>query len=165
MTKEQLSEVLDKHAKWLIGEQGGERANLSGANLECADLYGANLQDANLCGAYLECANLRGANLSGANLECADLRDANLQSANLQDANLSGTLLADKPVVRFAIGTKHQAILIGDELQIGCHKKRLSEWAESFVKIGEDNGYTEKDIRAYGIMIKALQELSHEEGR
>lgn len=43
--------VLEKHAKWLRGEDGGERANLRGANLRGADLRGANLYNANLRGA------------------------------------------------------------------------------------------------------------------
>lgn len=56
MTKEELSAVLEAHKKWVNGEPGGKRANLSGANLS-----GANLRDAYLIG-----ANLRYANLSGA---------------------------------------------------------------------------------------------------
>ena len=43
--------ILEKHAKWIRGEDGGERADLCGA-----DLCYANLCDADLC--Y---ANLRGA--------------------------------------------------------------------------------------------------------
>ena len=35
-TKEELQEILSKHKKWLFNEDGGERANLYGANL-----YGA----------------------------------------------------------------------------------------------------------------------------
>lgn len=50
MTKKQLAEILDKHKKWLNGEEGGERANLSGANLSRADLSRANLSGANLDG-------------------------------------------------------------------------------------------------------------------
>ena len=33
-----LQLILDKHGKWLRGEEGGEIANLSGADLGCADL-------------------------------------------------------------------------------------------------------------------------------
>ena len=53
--------ILEKHAKWIRGEDGGERADLHNA-----DLSGANLRD----------ANLRGADLSDANLSDANLRDA-----------------------------------------------------------------------------------------
>nr|DAW47825.1 MAG TPA: pentapeptide repeat protein [Caudoviricetes sp.] len=55
LTKEEI-EVLQRHAKWLKNEEGGEKANLRGA-----DLRGANLRDANLRGANLWDANLRGA--------------------------------------------------------------------------------------------------------
>ena len=50
----ELSIVLEKHALWVKGKEGGERANLSEA-----DLSGANLSE----------ADLRRANLSGANLD------------------------------------------------------------------------------------------------
>jgi hypothetical protein len=53
---------------WLKGEAGGEKADLSGADLSGADLCEANLRGADLCG-----ANLRGADLCGANLRGADL--------------------------------------------------------------------------------------------
>ena len=77
-TREQLMEILELHRKWIINEEGGKRANLSGA-----DLSGADLRDANLSG-----ANLSGANLSGADLRDANLRDAYLSGADLRDANL-----------------------------------------------------------------------------
>ena len=68
-----LNEILEKHLKWLNDENGGERANLSGANL-----YGANLRGANLYG-----ANLYGANLYGANLSVANLYGANLSETKI----------------------------------------------------------------------------------
>jgi hypothetical protein len=72
-----LNEILESHARWLRCE-GGESANLTGANLACADLTGANLTGANLYS-----ADLAGANLTGANLTGADLTGANLYGANL----------------------------------------------------------------------------------
>lgn len=96
----ELKAIIYKHAKWVIGEDGGERAdlrdaNLSGAdlrnaNLYGADLYGANLYDANLRNADLYDANLRNANLCDADLCGANLRGASLRGANLNGANLSG---------------------------------------------------------------------------
>ena len=68
MDVNKLKDVLDKHLKWLRGEDGGERANLYGANLYGADLSGANLYGADLSRANLYGANLYGADLSGANL-------------------------------------------------------------------------------------------------
>ena len=46
-----IQKILDLHLKYLRGEQGGERADLSGANLRYANLSDANLSDANLSGA------------------------------------------------------------------------------------------------------------------
>lgn len=42
-TTEQLAETIKKHHAWLNGEEGGERADLSYANLRSADLSSANL--------------------------------------------------------------------------------------------------------------------------
>ena len=102
--------ILEKHAKWARGEDGGERANLRGAdlcdadlrdadlcgaNLCCANLSDADLRDANLCGADLRGANLSDGNLRNANLCCANLCCANLRGADLCGANLSGADLRD----------------------------------------------------------------------
>ena len=98
MTRTELSEILERHRKWLAGEAGGQRAdlseadlsgaNLSGADLRYANLRGADLRGADLCGAYLRYANLSGANLSGADLRGADLRGAYLRGADLCGADL-----------------------------------------------------------------------------
>ena len=78
MAKEGLNIILEKHQKWLNNEEGGERADLYGANLRCDDLSCADLRFANLSDTYLRYANLSCANLNGANLRGADLRGANL---------------------------------------------------------------------------------------
>jgi len=93
-TKNELVEILSNHCKWLSSDEGGIRANLSGADLRGADLYGANLSGANLSYADLSDANLSYANLRGADLSGADLRGADLSYANLSDANLSGANLS-----------------------------------------------------------------------
>ena len=88
-TTDELATVLANHAKWLRGEAGCVRANLTGADLRDAYLAGANLT-----GADLRDANLAGANLADANLAGADLRDAYLAGAYLVDAYLAGANLA-----------------------------------------------------------------------
>jgi hypothetical protein len=98
MTQTELNEILEKHKLWLEEKEGGERANLGGADLRDANLYradlrGADLRNADLSDTDLRGANLRDANLRGANLGGADLRGANLGDANLGDANLRGANL------------------------------------------------------------------------
>lgn len=93
MAQEELNMILDRHKKWLNNKEGGEKADLRGANLCGADLYeanlgGADLYGANLCGADLGGANLGRANLGRANLCGADLGRANLCEADLDEANL-----------------------------------------------------------------------------
>ena len=43
MTQAELSMVLNRHKKWLNNEEGGEKADLSGADLSRANLCGADL--------------------------------------------------------------------------------------------------------------------------
>ena len=88
--------ILEKHAKWLRGEDGGERADLRGADLCGADLSDADLRNANLSGGNLRNANLCGANLCCANLSDADLRGADLCGADLRGADLRGAKNTDK---------------------------------------------------------------------
>lgn len=85
-----LKTILEKHKMWLNDEDGGEMANLSGADLRGANLRWADLRWANLSWANLSGANLSGANLSWANLSWADLRGGDLSGANLRWADLSG---------------------------------------------------------------------------
>jgi hypothetical protein len=68
MKTDELTAILEKHAKWLRYEDGGERADLRYANLSNANLSNADLSNANLRN-----ANLRYADLSNANLSSADL--------------------------------------------------------------------------------------------
>ena len=64
-----LNEILEKHLKWLNYENGGERADLRGADLRGANIYIADLSGANLSGANLYIANLYRADLRGAKIE------------------------------------------------------------------------------------------------
>ena len=86
----ELKTIIDKHAKWLRGEEDGERANLCDADLRNANLRGADLRGADLCGADLRGADLCDADLCGANLRGANLYGANLRGADLCDADLCG---------------------------------------------------------------------------
>ena len=91
-----LEEILNKHKKWLNGEIGGEKADLSDTDLRHVDLRGRNLT-----GIILRSADLSYASLSYADLSYADLIDTdlfhvdlsctNLSNANLNKADLSGT--------------------------------------------------------------------------
>lgn len=105
MNADELKNIIEKHKKWLMDQEGGERASLCGAdlryaNLRHANLTRANLSDADLFGADLSNAQLRRADLfqaslSGANLSGADLFGASLCRADLFGADLSGACLFD----------------------------------------------------------------------
>ncbi len=89
MNKAELDIILEDHKKYLDND-GGERANLWGADLRKADLREADLRGANLRGANLRGADLRKADLREADLQEANLWGANLREADLQEANLWG---------------------------------------------------------------------------
>ena len=65
-SQNELNEILAKHKKWLNGEEGGERANLSYADLRSADLRSADLSYADL--SYADLRFLHSAN--GKELAC-----------------------------------------------------------------------------------------------
>ena len=94
-TQEELASILDLHAKWLRGENGGIRADLRDTNLRYANLRYANLRYADLRYADLRDANLRDTDMRGASLRYADLRYADLRDTDLRGANLSDTDLSD----------------------------------------------------------------------
>ena len=95
MTQERIKEVIALHEDWLNDKIGGERADLSGANLRRADLSGANLSGADLSGANLSGADLREADLRGADLREANLSRSDLSRSDLSRANLRGADLRE----------------------------------------------------------------------
>ena len=83
ITQAELKIKLDLHLKWLHGETGGERADLSYTDLISANLHYADLRSADLRSADLRSANLRSADLSSANLSSADLSYADLPAPTM----------------------------------------------------------------------------------
>lgn len=112
-----IRKVLEDHRKWIFSEEGGRRADLSGAYLRRADLSGAYLSGADLRRAYLRGANLRGADLRGADLRGAYLRGANLCSVIGNKKNIKSLQLEGYDISY----TK-------DVLQIGCQVHEIKEW-------------------------------------
>ena len=141
MTQEEFNAILENHKKWLEGN-GGERANLKGANL-----CGANLRDANLCGANLCGANLRDAYLYGANLCGADLRDANLRGAYLYGANLRGADLRDADL--------RDANLCGANLRDVRYNEQTAYYAMQCPEKGAYIGYKKAEGKIVELEIQA----------
>jgi len=147
LTKEEI-EVLQRHAKWLKNEEGGEKADLRDADLRDADLWGANLWGANLLGADLRGANLLGADLLGANLRDANLRGANLLGADLRDADLLGANLlgADLRDANLRDANLRDANLLGANLLganlLGANLRDAAGKILSFGPIGSRQGIT-----------------------
>ena len=133
-----------------------EADTLREANLRGADLSGADLSWADLSWADLSEANLSEANLSGADLREADLSWADLSEANLSGADLSGANLLARQYVCQIHASRHAIVVIGDDVRIGCHRKPLAEWLETFEAVGRQNGYTEAEIAEYGGWLRQI---------
>ena len=149
-TPEELKSTFESHLKWLRGEAGGTRADLTravlrGADLTCAVLRGADLTCAVLSGADLTradltCAVLRGADLTravlrGADLTCADLTRADLTCAVLTCAVLTRAVLrgadlrdweGNDTIAMFAVPSLHRKMLAAIETE-GC-KLDMATW-------------------------------------
>ena len=85
MKANELEKILELHAKWLNGEEGGERADLS-----WADLYFEDLSYTDLSHTDLSYTNLSYTDLSHTDLRHCDLRGADLSQANLRHCDLRG---------------------------------------------------------------------------
>ena len=184
MKQEELQKILKLHEKWLNGEDGGVKANLSdanlcyadlrGANLSGADLIGADLRDANLIDADLCYANLRGANLRGANLSGADLRDANLcyadlcyadlSDADLRSANLSFALMDGFVYQLSRIGSSNRMTTFWADRDIvwcGCFTGTFKDWRD---KIRKTYTADEEYRKQYEAALKYFAELAAVDG-
>lgn len=98
MKANELKKILKLHAKWLNGEEGGKRADLSGADLREADLSGANLD--------FSCLPLWCGSLS-ANFDDRQLKQIayHLVKAGLQSKNASEEAKAElRKLIPFANG-------------------------------------------------------------
>jgi uncharacterized protein YjbI with pentapeptide repeats len=89
-----FDEKLASHAEWVESHgRMGQRADLSGAELEASDLISVNLRLADLHDANLRASDLLLADLRDACLVRADMEEACLVGANLEGANLEGASL------------------------------------------------------------------------
>lgn len=157
-TAEQWREILEKHARWLGSEEGGERAYLRGADLRGAYLRGAYLQAADLQGAYLQRADLQGAFLQG-----ADLRGAFLQGADLQGAENAEYAIAITRILPEGdlIGWKKCQDGVVVKLRIpadarrshGFGRKCRAEYADVLEVIGADEGRTDRTSQGGSVCV------------
>ncbi|MGB9068447.1 MAG: pentapeptide repeat-containing protein [Candidatus Acidiferrales bacterium] len=89
-----FDEKLASHAEWVESHgRTGQRADLSGAELEASDLISVNLRLADMHDTNLRASDLLLADLRDACLVRADLEEACLVGANLEGANLEGASL------------------------------------------------------------------------
>lgn len=117
MNKEELDKIFEAHKRWCDGE-GGERADLTSANLWGANLRYAYLRYADLINADLSRAYLRGANLSGADFTSANLRGVDLRSCSGNRNEIKSLFVSEAYSITYT----------ADVLQIGWERHPISEW-------------------------------------
>ncbi|HAA2393169.1 TPA_asm: hypothetical protein GEF38_04725 [Listeria monocytogenes] len=150
MKKEELDIILENHGKWLRDE-GGERA----------DLTSADLRHTNLSNAVLTGADLRHANLTNANLTNADLSNANLTNAVLTWVNWQDVRGLTVVAVQVDTTRKNNQIAYIKELHIwttGCFQGKLYKLKSSIEKTHKDNEKLRK--RYYRVIDFILKEVA-----
>ena len=114
LSQGELDEIIEKHTRYLKGQNGGARAvikfkNLSGLDLSGRDMshcdftgscfIGSNLSDTNFTSATFFACDLRRANLERSNFTRADFRGAFVAGANLTSADLKGADLREGKIM------------------------------------------------------------------
>ena len=94
MEMSELKNILALHEKWLNEEEGGERADLHGADLDhiCldnVDFRNANLREVSFRDAVITNSDFRGADLYEADFRSAFLQGSDFSAANLKDADFT----------------------------------------------------------------------------
>ena len=117
MATKDLPGILAAHMKWLCIEDGGKRAELSGADLSDADLSGAYLLSANLSRANLSRVNLVGANKSGANFLGATFNETIWRD---------GVKISKAPIEISDL--LYRVFILEKHMQIGCELHTIADW-------------------------------------
>lgn len=120
MDAERLREVLEKHKKWLNGEDGGERADLREANLRWADLRGVDMRCTDIRWADIRWADIRGVNLDFA---CWPLWCGSLD------------VIVDKRIA--AQLAYHFCRIICDDDEVKAAQKAIAPLANQFHRVNE----------------------------
>jgi hypothetical protein len=84
------------------------------------------------------------------------LRGADLCGADLSRADLSGADLRARQYVCQIHASRHAIVAIDDDVRIGCHRKPLAEWLETFEAVGRENKYTKAEIAEYGGWLRQI---------
>lgn len=131
MTQCDLNTIIQLHEKWLRGELGGKKADLSYADLRDANLSGADLRDADLSYADLSYADLRYANLS-----YADLRYANVDFSSwpLWCGSLKGVKVDARIARQLAY---HLCSVVCDDPEFTSARNQILPFANKFHRVDE----------------------------
>ena len=154
---EMIKNILALHKKWLNEEEGGERADLHGADLDgvCLDnidFRNANLKCASFRGAVITNSDFRSADLYGADFRGAFLQGSDFASANLKNADFTWANLCDTDFLNADLTGAYlgEANLKGVDFDYSC----LPLWCGSL-----DAHFDDKQLKqiAYHLVKAGLQ--------
>ena len=171
MEQKKLNKILELHQNWIEDNNKGKRADLSNASLSYADLRNVDLNNADLSNVDLSNASLIYADLNNADLRhvdliyasliYADLSNADLSNVDLHHADLSNANLSHANLSRLItiIGSAHNLQYYNNQLKIGRYEYPLAYWLIMYDTIGQEEGYTEEQIKEYKSYIDMLKQF------
>ena len=94
VTQGELDNAVEKHAKYMRGQNGGARLVLQYKNLSGLNFKARSLQQADFTASLMVGCDLSDCDFKGANFFACDLRNANLRNAKLTRADFRGAYVA-----------------------------------------------------------------------
>jgi uncharacterized protein YjbI with pentapeptide repeats len=94
LSQDDLDEIVHLHGLYLIGKNGGARAQIKFKNLTGLNMAGVEMPHADFTGSCFIGANLSNGDFTSSTFFAADLRRANLESAKFVRADFRGAFVA-----------------------------------------------------------------------
>lgn len=137
MTQKELNVILEKHEKWLTGKEGGEQANLEGADLKRLDFSKYELREIILKNADLYLANFNGVIMTDADLSGADCTGVDFSVTAIRGTNFEGATMDNVGIGLWDGGSGFQTDLkfVYQVLAVLCTLNVEGEGKDEFEKI------------------------------
>lgn len=94
LSQEELDRIVQLHQLYLIGKNGGARAQIKFKNLSGLSLVGKDMSHADFTGSCFIGANLSNGNFASATFFACDMRRANLENASFVRSDFRGAFVA-----------------------------------------------------------------------
>ncbi len=142
MNQAELNEILDAHEKWLLGEKGGKKANLSNLNLSYLDMSNRDLSYIDFCGSDLtfvdmSYSNVLEAKFADAVVDSMKIAHACFYKSDFRFAQISGYCPQDNAFYG-AYGTEAPYDLLSSVKLTTLVERNDMEWRIKEVQAGHN---------------------------